>query len=129
MSLFLCQSLTDKGDDAMRIYDNTVGAYREWQDGERTNKSNWPDLAAKPKSRHAELYAVDVDGITMATSKNNKSALETARYYRKQGREVEVRFVRLEEDDFQQADEKRKEKIWQEIIYKPTPARIVRHHK
>jgi hypothetical protein len=114
----------------MRIYDSTVGAYREWQDGEQTNKSNWPDYGViNAKQRSTQFYAVDVDGVTVATSKNNKSALETARYYKRQGREVEVRFVHLEEADFQQADERRKQEFWEDFLYKPTPARIVRHHK
>lgn len=87
------------------------------------DKTNWPDIAAKPKQRQASFFAVDVDGETVLTCQHGSVATEAYRHYASQGREVEIRFVQLEEKDFQQADEERKKKLWEEVIYKPTPVR------
>jgi len=89
-------------------------------------KTNWPsDLATRPKQRKAEFYAVDVDGETVLTCKLNTTAMDTARHYMSQGHIVGIRFVQLKEEDFQQADEKRKKRHWETTIFKRTPARTV----
>ena len=98
--------------------------------GPDNGQSNWPDFGTvKPKSRHKEFYAVDVDGLTVCTCQDNSTAVSAARSYLKRGHVVEVRFVNLNEVDFQQADEKRKKEFWEDFVYKPTPARTIRKHK
>ena len=109
----------------MRIYDEMTSAYREWEGKDAGYKSNWPDVAAIPKQRHDDFYAVDVDGETVLTCKLSSTAVKEARHYKSQGHDVEVRFVCLDESDFQQADTVRRKKHWEETIYKPTPARTV----
>jgi len=91
------------------------------------HKSNWPQVPAKPKRRQVSFYAVDVDGETVLTCKLNTTAMETARYFLRPGENnVEVRYVVLREEDFIKEDEARKERLWQERLYKPSPVRIRR---
>ena len=91
------------------------------------HKSNWPDLVAKPKQRQARFYAVDVDGETVLTCQLSTTAMETARHYLRPGENnVEVRYIVLNEADFVKEDEKRRERFWQERLYKPNPVKIRR---
>jgi len=91
------------------------------------HKSNWPNLITRHKQRQASFFAVDVDGETVLTCQLSTTAMETARHYLRPGENnVEVRCVVLNEADFIKEEEVRRERLWQERLYKPSPVRIRR---
>jgi hypothetical protein len=84
-------------------------------------QSNWPNLGSM-KSRKIEFYAVDdVHGVTIYTSKKKEDAVKVGRALRRP-----VRPVLLEEEDLAKEDMARKDRMWLEQLYKPSPTRSLR---
>ena len=82
-------------------------------------ESNWPDLQERRPRKPIKFFAVDVDGETRHEAYSLTQAKEYVAYYKKRGHLVEVRKVYLEEADLVIEDKKRREKRWQETVYKP----------
>jgi len=66
------------------------------------NKSNWPNLPPCKPRRPVTFIAIDVDGETACTLQAGADYMEKARWYQGQGRDVEIRFVELQEADYEQ---------------------------
>ena len=86
------------------------------------NVTTWPE--AKVRERRSSFYAIDVEGVTVATADLATSAVDIARHYA--GQEVEVRFVQLGEADYVAAEEAAKKEFWATALYRPTPSRRTR---
>lgn len=63
--------------------------------------SNWPDLPPCRPRRPVAFVAIDVDGVTACTCSVQADYMEKARWYQTQGHAVEVRFVELQDEDYE----------------------------
>lgn len=75
------------------------------------NKSNWPNLPPCKPRRPFAFIAIDVDGVTQCQCNPQADYMEKARWYQAQGHDVAVRFVELQEADYEQ------EKAWKKAQY------------
>lgn len=65
------------------------------------NKSNWPSLPPCKPRRPVKFVAIDVDGETACTCSVQADYMEKARWYQAQGHDVAVRFVELQDEDYE----------------------------
>lgn len=63
-------------------------------------KSNWPNLPPCKPRRPVKFVAIDVDGLTMCQCDAQSDYMEKARWYQTQGHDVAIRFVELQDEDY-----------------------------
>lgn len=102
----------------------------------------WPDMPAPKDRKPVDFLAIDnAKGVTVATIKlydpdtTNKSpeqlkqayasAYVKARLLRPKG--GCIREVHLTEENYRQDDEKKRDRFWQDALYKPTACRRLHH--
>lgn len=84
----------------------------------------YQELYALPDRKPLQYYAIDVDGVTISRAETAQAAQIEAK--RLGG---SIRFVSLKEADYALEDEKRRAEKWATTIFRPTPARTIRHRK
>lgn len=82
-------------------------------------RSNWPDIGSFPARETKVLFCVDIGNETRLQTENERAAVIFYRSMKATGKAPIFRRYELTEEEQQRANAERRERFWEDHIYKP----------